>query len=228
VGCTRMLNGTYGELSVTARLSGPAPAGWRRLLGDLRERFASWDQAEARPAAYHVRLAGHQAAVPMPSAAPPQPPPSPLFGFRPGTDKAWSLANEFYPGAVRMDYPFRDSSLLRLIAGLPRTLPAGADGDRAMARAMLVGHLPDAIRLRKHGMAASPDHLARLQRHAPAARQRLAVFRAAGLDEWLDLDWLDQALARTARDGTRSHSIANEVQLTAMAAEFLLWWQQRS
>ncbi len=126
-----------------------------------------------------------------------------------------------------MDYPFRDTGLLRLIAGLPRHLPAGPDGDRALGRALLAGHLPDAIRLRKHGMAASPDHLPRLQRHAPAARQRIATFRAAGLSEWLDLDWLEQALERMAQSGTRSHSTANEVQLTAIAAEFLLWWQQR-
>ena len=225
-GCTRMLNGTYGELSVTARLPSAAPAGWRRMAGVLKQHLGRMKRLPAS-ADYHVRFAAHQTSAPLLTVSATQPAPDPLFGFQRGTDKAWSLANEFYPGAVRMDYPFRDTGLLRLIARLPRHLPAGPDGDRALGRALLAGHLPDAIRLRKHGMAASPDHLHRLQRHAPAARQRIAAFRTAGLSEWLDLDWLEQALERMAQSGTRSHSTANEVQLTAIAAEFLLWWQQR-
>lgn len=225
-GCNRMLNGTYGELSVTARLPSAAPAGWRQMAGALRQRLDRVWQPPAS-AVYHVRFAAHQTTPPILNLSAPQPAPGPLFGFQRGTDKAWTLANEFYLGAVRMDYPFRDTGLLRLIAGLPRDLPVGADGDRAMARAMLAGHLPDAIRLRRQGMPASPDHLDRLQRHAPAARERIAAFRAAGLNEWLDLDWLDQALAQMAQSGTHSHSVANEVQLTAIAAEFLLWWNER-
>jgi asparagine synthase (glutamine-hydrolysing) len=93
---------------------------------------------------------------------------------------------------------------------------------------LLDGRLPDAIRLRTRGMPASPDHIPRLQRHAEAARLRIADFRRAELDDWLDLDWLDQALGRVAVRGPRDVYEANQVQLTAITAEFLLWWRARS
>jgi asparagine synthase (glutamine-hydrolysing) len=73
-------------------------------------------------------------------------------------------------------------------------------------------------------MPASPDHNHRLQHEASAARERIALFRKAGIDDWLDLDWLDQALAGMSVTGPQSVNHGNEVQLTAMMAEFLLWW----
>ena len=94
-------------------------------------------------------------------------------------------------------------------------------------RSLLEGRLPDTIRLRTEGMPASPDHLPRLQRQAEAARLRIAEFRRAELDEWLDLDWLDAGLAQVAARGARDVAEANQVQLTAICAEFMLWWRTR-
>ena len=99
--------------------------------------------------------------------------------------------------------------------------------DRPVVRRLLDGRLPDAIRLRTRGMPASPDHLPRLQRQAGAAQQRIAAFRQAELDEWLDLEWLDAALGRVGAHGANDVADANMVQLTTIFAEFLLWWRTR-
>jgi asparagine synthase (glutamine-hydrolysing) len=127
-----------------------------------------------------------------------------------------------------MDFPYRDLRLVRLFAGMPADLLPPQARDRGLVRAMLADRLPDTIRLRTSGMAAEPDHDQRLQRQAPAARARIAAFRKAELDEWLDLDWLDRSLARVAEHGAEDAVDANEVQVTAMVAEFLTWWRARS
>ena len=64
-------------------------------------------------------------------------------------------------------------------------------------------------------------------RQAGNARLRIAEFRRAELHEWLDLDWLDAALARVSARGPSDVGEANQVQLTAIFAEFLLWWRTR-
>jgi len=151
-----------------------------------------------------------------------------IWGYLPGADKAMQPASEFYPGAIRMELPYRDLRLLRLFAGFPADFLEHKGLDRAPARHMLVGHVPDHIRLRTVGMPASPDHYARIQRQAPMARARIALFRKSAIDEWLDLEWLDGALAHVGEKGTTNATEANQVQLTAIAAEFLLWWRERS
>ncbi len=77
-------------------------------------------------------------------------------------------------------------------------------------------------------MPAEPDRFQRMQRQAAAARERIADFRKAELDDWIDLDWLDLALFRVQKQGAASNSDSNEVQLTAIAAEFLCWWRSRN
>ena len=142
-----------------------------------------------------------------------------------GVEKALALPNEFYPGAVRMTHPFRDLRLLRLFASFPLQMLVKNGADRGIGRSIMAQRLPDAIRLRRSGMPASPDHFMRLQRQAGAARKRIPHFRAAEVDDWLDLDWLDQTLQSVSARGPVNVGEANEVQLTAIAAEFLLWWR---
>lgn len=98
---------------------------------------------------------------------------------------------------------------------------------RSVARHMLQGHLPDSVRLRTSGLPASPDHLDRLRWQAPAARARIATFRTAGIDDWIDLDWLESALLDVEANGLASYAQGNDVQLTTVAAEYLLAWQAR-
>ena len=242
LGATLLIDGLFGEFTLTARAPGPFG------LNRLRHFVQAFRARRARSAApggplaspTHVRLARHrcdhlpeavQAALAVETPAPERTT-GPLWGYLPGADKLLYLSNEFHPGALRMDLPYRDVRLLRMFAGFPRSFlrqdGLGQNGlDRAPARRMLEGHLPDSIRLRQSGMPASPDHYVRLQRQAPAARARIAAFRRAELHDWLDLDWLDEALGRVAAHGIADVNDANEVQLTAMAAEYLLWWRER-
>lgn len=235
LGATLLVNGMYGELSVTGRV----------YRTTLRQRVrATLGRAVRRPAAadlsdedaFHVRIAPSRRGN-LPEeirhliATPPAPvtdaKPTDRWGYLPGFEKALGQANEFYPGALRMDFPFRDVRLLRFFAGLPLAFFTRHGIDRAPARRMLDGHLPDTIRLRRTGMPASPDHVARLQRQAPQARGRIAAFRQAGIGEWFDLDWLDRSLERIAAHGPAHVDDANQVQLTAINAEVLTWWRMR-
>ena len=231
-GASLLLNGTYGEMTVTARLQQPkALQRVRSLLGSLRPR----NRAGVPRGDFQVRLAPHRlAALPEPvraalsgTALEPQGDPA-LLGYQPGAEKTLPHANEFYAGALRMDFPFRDLRLLRFCAGLPLAMLREGGADRGLARAMLAGRLPDAIRLRTAGMPAVPDHYQRLQRQAQGARGRIAAFRAAEVDDWLDLDWLDEALGRIGAHGARGVAEANEVQITAIGAEFLTWFRTRA
>lgn len=230
-GGTSMLDGTFGELSLTARLAPPTP---RQRLGRLlRQMRTSMPSVVKRQESdiFHVRIAPHRLAqlpevlrvstgefFPTDSSKSRR-----HVGYFPWAEKSLANSTEFYPGALRADFPFRDVRLLRFFARLPLSLLQQQPGDRALGRRMLVGRLPDEIRLRRLGMPASPDHILRLQSQAGAARGRMAVFRKAGVDDWLDLDWLDQSLARIAANGLQNSDDANQIQLTAITAEFLTW-----
>jgi len=234
-GARLMIDGTYGELSITARLTpSSAVRQLRAMAGSIARSSGYFRRSDTDTSPFHVRLAPHlladlpepilaaQTAQPMGTTWPPK---NGLFGYMPGAEKALSLPNEFYPGAVRMTHPYRDIRLLRLFAGFPMKMLTTNGADRGIGRAMLDGQLPDTIRLRRGGMPASPDHLSRLQRQASAARLRVEEFRSAEINDWLDLNWLDTTLASVAARGPLNVAEANEVQLTAMAAEFLLWWR---
>lgn len=236
IGAAMLISGTYGEMSVTARLPAIALRYRLRALA-VRARNALFRRDdEANVPLFHLRLAPHRLAnLPNEIAhvvANPPPPVTPeepgeLLGYMWGIEKALVQGNEFYPGAVRTDYPYRDIRLLRLFAGFPVDMLQQGGHYRPVVRKMLEGRLPDSIRLRKRGMPASPDHFTRLQRQAAAARARIGEFRAAEVGEWLDLDWLDSALGRVSARGAHDYQEANDVQLTTLVAEFLTWWRMR-
>jgi asparagine synthase (glutamine-hydrolysing) len=237
-GATLMIDGTYGEMTATGRFG--SHSRWRQMrtaIGRIVRSPPMFRIPKVETMPFHVRLASHRLAnLPQPILAAQATPPGlatrksadGLFGYMPGIEKALTLPNEFYAGAVRMAYPYRDIRLLRLFAGFPVRMLLTGDADRGIARAMLNGHLPDEVRLRRQGMAASPDHGPRLQRQANAARQRIPHFRKAQIDDWLDLDWLDVTLESVATRGPVNGGEADEAQLTAIAAEFLLWWRLQS
>ncbi|MDB5678802.1 asparagine synthetase B family protein [Sphingomonas bacterium] len=233
-GATMLVNGTYGEMSVTGWFPGTTIK--QRLRAMARRMIRGRPPVVPNETnAFHVRIApGRLAQLPDEiSRAIASPSPvvveqaSDLWGYVPGIEKALGQSNEFYGGALRMDFPFRDIRLLRLFAGMPQSFFMRQGMDRAPARRILDGHLPDSIRLRRSGMPASPDHIVRLQRQAPQARERIAAFRRADVGEWLDLDWLDRVLERVAAHGPADVGDANEVQLTAINAEILTWWRTR-
>ena len=237
MGATLIIDGTFGEMSATARLPSPNPMQkMRSIIGPLLRSTPFFRLPKSETTPFHVRLAPHLLAnlpeqIQAASAAPPVDynllNSNGLLGYMPGIQKALAHPNEFYPGAVRMTHPYRDIRLLRLFAGFPVQMLTKNGADRGIARMMMKGHLPDAIRLRRVGMPASPDHLPRLQRQAAAARLRIPHFRKAEIGDWLDLDWLDGALQSVAAHGPVNVDQANEVQLTAITAEFLLWWRRQ-
>ncbi len=235
-GATMLVNGSYGEMTWTARLGFHALDNpLRNFLGWIR-RAVTMAPMRSNPPAFQVRLARHRlVALPEEIRAAQQagerrplvPGRANLFGYMTGIDKALDHPNEFYAGALRMDFPYRDLRLLRLFASFPMRVLLDGGADRAMARRALDGRLPDSIRLRRSGLPASPDHLTRMQRQAPVACNRIAGFRKAGVDDWVDLEWLDDNLKRVAREGVADYFDANAVQLTAITAEFLTWWRER-
>lgn len=227
---TVLLDGTWGELT----FSGLAPNYPRHLGAEAAAWLRKITARGPSSNAFHVRLAPRKVAA-LPDAVESHLERGPveaqhesrsdLWGYHRGAIRAMRHANQFYGGAVRADFPYRDLRILRLFAGFPAEFMRRGRLDRAPARTITLGRLPESVRLRKVGGAASPDHLERMRRQAPAARDRIAEFRKAGVDEWLDLDWLDGALLRIARRAPRSYEESNLVQLTAITAEFLTWWR---
>ncbi len=225
-GINLLVNGTYGEGTLTARLAQAGP--WPALRGLAKRMLGRGDRAPSLQPGdwFHVQLAPHLVTdLPPGLIEPDDATPGVNQWQRPIANKALAHPNAFYARAVRMDFPFRDLRLLQFFASLPEELIRSFGADRGLARRMLAGKVPDAIVSRRSGRPADPDHYARLQRQAPAARARIGQFRKAGVDRWLDLDWLDQELVHIAERGVSSIDHANRTQLTAMAAEYLLWLQ---
>lgn len=225
MGATMLVDGTFGEMTITSRL--PQPPTLRQHLGAIKRYILSHFQPAHRD--FHVMLAPHRLPPLAQARAEAASPPRPIrevpdqIGYIDGSEKALAHSNAYFAGALRMDIPFRDLRLLRLYASLPREVAYALGPDRGPVRSIGKDLLPEEVRLRKRGMPADPGHYARLQAFAAPARSRIAVFRAAGIDDWLDIDWLDQALARVADRGVANVLDANSVQLTALAAEYLTW-----
>ncbi|HVR91338.1 MAG TPA: asparagine synthase-related protein [Novosphingobium sp.] len=234
LGHTALFDGMFGELTVTGQMPLATPRLRlrqlaRRMLGrrdpwlvsDLPQiirlaprRFEQLSKSLKAEVSTNSRDEIHPAS------------PQARWPFPPGEIMRTGPPTELLPGRLRVEYPFRDQRLWRLFASFPASFLEHCGLDRAPVRLMLSGRLPEAIRLQPKGIGFSPDYDLRLKRHAPAARQRLAVFRKAQIDEWLDLAWLDATLGRIAVHGPQDVIEAQSAQLTAMAAEFLLWWRE--
>jgi asparagine synthase (glutamine-hydrolysing) len=230
-GVSTLFDGAYGELSLTSYM--PLNSPWFRVRQALKRIRGRW--ASGHPGSrFHVRLAPHRAALlagqveELSRQHEPQPAQRDLrdaWGWMPGYDKAWAVTTQLYHG-VRSDTPFRDPRLLALFAGFPARFLVQGGLDRAAARAMMAARLPESIRLRRSHGAFSPDYMQRIRDQAAPALVRLPLFRKAGADEWLDLDWLEQTLRRIDSEGPGSIEAAFEAQLTTMTAEFLVWWHR--
>ena len=228
-GVTGVFDGSYGEMTVTGLMP---LASWDWRLRQLARHLLGRGRTQPAPP-FHVRLAPHrlQSLSPAIVAAAVAAPDHPLvrqrnqaWGYFPGVEKIMGPPAKM-SGIVPIEFPFRDQRLLQRFAGFPAHFLMHDGMNRAPARMMMAGRLPEAIRLRTDTMAFSPDYMQRLQVEAPEARARIAAFRKAEIADWLDLDWLECSLGRFAGNGPRNIGDAFEVQLTAMAAEFLMWWR---
>lgn len=236
VGGTQILAGNNGEHSLT--MPWPAPLSLRNRLGLVRRAFREWRQPPQPVNPFHVRLAPQRiAALPddiWQKALETKTPPADRrtlqgpMGFRHGVEQALAHHSETYPGALRLVTPYKDLRLLRLFASFPAEMMRAHARDRGMARQLLAGQMPDVIVYRRRGAPAFPASDLMMQQQAQSARHRIATFRRHDIGEWIDLDWLDAALARVSATGPASAHDGSEVHSTALFAECMLWWQGKS
>lgn len=228
-----LFDGLYGELTFT----NPLPLhderlGMRKALRRIR---AAWSQRGMRgpDTLFHVHLARHWLdRVPPDIAEAYRRPPGPerlpsrhdLWGVNGAFAKAHRATAQLDLGRVRHVLPFRDPRLIALFAAFPAEMLYPEPGARTPARQLLIGKLPDSIRLRGKGPGIAPDYAERLRSEAGAARARVRLFHQAGADEWIDLVALDRGLARNAA-GVSAFGEATRTQLTALAGEFFVWWR---
>jgi asparagine synthase (glutamine-hydrolysing) len=236
-GAATLFDGVYGELTVSNpgnRVSAGIP--WqRRLARGLRARLiplrATPDPQASR---FHVCLSarllrsveglppsGRVAGGSGRCANEP-------FGYAPGWEKSGLFPTIVGDPAVRYAMPFRDRRLLALFASLPANLARHDGVPRAIARAILQGRLPERIVSRTSKMPFSPTYPILLATHANTARERLVAQREAGAGQWLDLGWLDLALARVAGGAPSVTADLFRIQATATAAEFFRWWRDQA
>lgn len=228
-GADVLFEGSFGELTLTSFIPLRTPA--YRLRRVMQRVVRGKKQGSS--SLFHARLAPHREHaislqvrefVDRVPAEKVWRDPGELWGWVSGYDKAWETPSLIDHG-IRFIAPFRDPRLLQLFAGFPASFLVQEGLNRAPARAMMQGMLPESIRLRRSVGPFSPDYMQRLRDHAEGALQRIALFRRAEADDWLDIDWLEQSLRRISSAGPASVAEAFEIQLTAMAAEFLVWWR---
>ncbi|KQN21207.1 hypothetical protein ASE86_14630 [Sphingomonas sp. Leaf33] len=230
-GASAILDGSDGELTVTGYRDIDGWRGWARWLRD-RARHARTPDGDLLRDAFHVRLSVPALAIADTALADELAAAHHAAQWRRGRVLGYPMSviakNRSVTTAtplpgLRHLAPFRDRRLLTLCAGLPVRFLTHGGLTRAPGRALLAGKVPESIRLRRDLLPFSPDYPDRLVRDAPRARARIAGYAAAGVGDWIDLAWLDTALAAVARGDDRTFD-PTQVQATAMAAAFLADW----
>ena len=232
-GASAILDGAMGEFSLSRRATLATPLGQsKRLLRqglELARRSARaqpwpWTGLHVEPSAEALQLmteAFGNDAVERPETDRPLRPSQPM-GYPAGVLKVGKWLTDTPGGELRHIKPFFDRSMIELVAATPASFTHAAGLPRSFVRAMLQDRLPASVVRRTSKAPFSPDFYQRLSRHAPAARARIADWRTAGADQWLDLDWLDRMLARIA-EGPLAPAVMFRIQSTANAAEFFVW-----
>ena len=235
-GANALFDGAYGELTLTNKLPlASLSKSLRQRARDVRAWLrAQLERGDWPAGGFHARLS-HDLLASLPPewrhqwraayAPDPHPGERDLWGFRPAIRKNAMTPTATVSASLRHLMPYRDRRLLRLAAAMPARYLHHGGANRALARAMLKDRLPDSVRLRRSGCPISPDHALRLRRQAQQPLERMELYRAAGAGEWLDLEWLEGALASMARHGAADDRAANLAQMTAIAAEFFVWWK---
>ncbi|QQQ18557.1 hypothetical protein JIP62_14935 [Brevundimonas vitis] len=235
-GASVLFDGGYGELTVTHLGHGHSGnTSWRRrLMRELGMRLAaSHLDFRGSASSFHVCLAADLLRQNPGLGTREQEPPrrkldaTNSFGYATGWEKSAVPPTIMGDAAVRYAMPFRHRELLALFASLPAEFARHNGVPRAIGRAILRGRLPDTIVSRTSKMAFSPTYPLLLQTQAPTARERLRAQREAGAGEWLDLEWLDQALADLANGRPFNTPMLFRIQATANAAQFFGWWRDQ-
>ena len=231
-GAQAIFDGSEGEWTVTGY---PDDTGWRQRARDAAHRAQALIRRRSVQGAFHVRLSKDAIAFAQAELQPalraldpvaPRHRRDDMWGYSPGIDKNLGATTTTHLPGIRRLLPFRDRRLLTAFAGMPYRFLTEGGVTRAPGRALLMGKVPEHVRLRERGLPFSPDYLDRIHGQAAAARDRLPAFARAGVGEWLDLAWLDGALARIAAAdvGKVALDTVFEAQATATAAAFLAYW----
>lgn len=229
-----MLDGEYGESAISRGAHFATPMNRIRAASRrLRQRLRLGGEAPPERFMAHFTpqfVTGLPA--PLREAAPPMPidwlSPSRPMGFTKGQPGFGAFPTADTGFALRRANPcLGDIELLRLVGGMPASFLRRDGYDRALIRGMLAGRVPDKTRLRTEKRAFSPDYNNRLLREAPPLRSRLDAWRAAGVGETLDLDWMTQKVELMAVGDLPPPQTVGKFHMTAMAAEFLLWWPRQ-
>jgi asparagine synthase (glutamine-hydrolysing) len=233
-GAEAIMDGQWGEASITRKAEMLSTTTWLRYwLRPLHAHFSlranndpSWD------AGFHVKLARDIRArlrIELQTTSVNMSNPVPLhrdaqLGFAQSQDKMGGVPTSAAVGNIRHLLPYRDRQLCSLVAAMPARF-ATADGlTRAIARTLLKDRLPDAIRLQTQRFPFSPDYGLRLQHWAQQAAERIDIHENTAAAEWIDLAWLRQSLRKLSCSQTTPTAGQFKVQMTAMFAEFFLYW----
>lgn len=233
-GVETMLDGEYGESALSRS---PHFATTRNRIATaaraLRQRLrpAGWQKSDR----FMVQFAPDFVAA-LPASFREPAPPMPVDWVRPDRPMGFTKGQPGYGAFPTGDpsIPFRranpclgDFELLRLVAGMPASFLRRDGLGRALIRAMLNGRVPDETRLRTEKRAFSPDYDDRLVREAPSLLARLDRWRAAGVEQILDLDWLARITHQIGSGTPTSLQIRSKAHMSVMAAEFATWWSTR-
>ena len=235
LGATAVLDGCYGEMSLTSK-NLPKKLPLRQLLSTimryvrLMKQLSLPGEIANNSPFFQVKLSAS-----MQEFADSELLKNDLsedFALNPSPEKnlTWfmkaTLAATSVPGGeLRQLYPFRDWNLVALVASLPTEYKNHCNTPRAYARGMLQGHVPNELRLRTTKGAFSPDYIQRLQKAAPETRPIMRQYSKGAAAQWLDFHWLDQALLRLSH---APQSLLYQdlilIQSTCQAAAFFDWW----
>ncbi len=234
-GADAMLDGAWGELTLTRPVSLQSPLSeLRKVIREAKGTAREWLRGATWPdAGFHAKLS-HDALQRLPLDIRAQHlslekdellHPDEELGFGPGFDKVGILATSAPLAGLRHLTPYRDQRLALLAAGMPAHFACHDRLSRALARAMLKNRLPDEIRLRTHPRPFSPDYSLRLQRQAHYVKARMAVYRRSDARDWINLPWLEGQTEKLSRGGALPITGQFNIQMTAMMAEFFVWWE---
>ena len=239
LGVATLMNGMGGEMTVTSHAFFLRPTGWRQRIYTLaRELRGGWrEKDDGMQSAFNVRLSNRALADLPPDLtdlsvrnAPPAPRLSPgqPIGVEYGVTKSGVVPSTTTDPRLRAATPLLDRRLVHAVATMPTSFVRYRGQDRALARYLMQGRLPDDVVGRVAKLPYSPNYKALMRQNAGAAIARVADFRAEGLDAWIDLDWLARALDAMKNAPTDDQGVLHDVQMTAIAAEYLLWWRHET
>ncbi len=238
-GASAFLQGSGGEMHISNGFEEPETRSWPRIQAAAirdklarRRRYSGWPAAafhlafspellvQLPPEWEHVWRRGPASTTIRTNEPGKNDPP---IGISRSARKM-AFAPSASPQGTRLFLPYRDQRLLRAAAGIPASFLRYNGLTRPIARMLLKGRVPDAVRLRKRGRPFSPDFVQNLKAQASSAKSRIPIYRDAGIGRWLNITMLPACLDRLASsEGEKDYNTYYHLHGTMLFAEFLLW-----